>query len=170
MATFVHNPYQHLLTHRMRLTIFLWLVIVCVNSACIKLNYGPPMPAECQDFYKDREGHTEDFKYYDLDKQLRIYRCGLHREPPDIMLGSYIARRGESAIPTLLQKLWIESDDEAKYAIIDVFSSMANLGYLRNHPEVNSRIRSVIDQMTNPYWKRESESALEKIEKNSSGL
>lgn len=170
MVAFVHHRYQYLLTRRMRLIIFFWLLAVCVNSACITLNYGPPMSAECQDFYKDREGHTEDFKHYDLDKQLRIYHCGLHREPPDIMLGSYIARRGESVIPTLLQKLESATDDETKYEIIDVFSSMANLGYLRSRPEVISRTRSVVDQMNNPHWKRESEIALERIENNGSGL
>jgi hypothetical protein len=135
-----------------------------VTSGCFKINFGPPMSAECQEFYKDRVGHTEDFKRYDLDKQLRIYRCGLNREPPDIMLGAHIARRGESAIPILLQKLETETDDETRYEIVDVFSAMASLGYLRQRPETTARIRKVVLRMTQPYWKKESEIALERIE------
>jgi hypothetical protein len=122
------------------------------------------MSSECEEFYKDRAARTEEFKRYDLDKQLRIYRCGLHREPPDIMLGSYIAEKGEPAIPALLQKLETATDDETRYEIIDVFSLMANAGYLRNKPDVTSRIRSVLVRMTPSYWKTQSERAFQKIE------
>jgi hypothetical protein len=142
------------------------LSAICVSSGCIKIDFGPPMSDECQGFYKDRNGHTEAFKQYDLDKQLRIYRCGLHREPPDIALGSDIARRGEPAIPILLQKLETATDDETKYEIVDVFWSMSNMGYLRNKSEVVPRIRAVVSRMAQPYWKKEAEIELEKIEKS----
>jgi len=44
---------------------------------------------------------------------------------------------------------------------------MAIKGYLQNKPEVVPRIRAVVSRMTQPYWKKEAEIALEKIEKES---
>ena len=126
------------------------------------------MPNECKEFFSlslDQRGDV--FPSYPLDKQLRIYRCGLDRRPPATHLAVYIADKGEPAIPALLEKLEGEKDELFQYGIIDVFQVMSVKGYLRSRSDVLKRIRQVVSQMKISTFREMSEKALTEIEHNS---
>jgi hypothetical protein len=63
-------------------------------------------PQECRDVIDvPREQGYAKFRSYPLEKQLDVYLCAMHVEPPDIGLADEIAERGDSAIPPVIQKL-----------------------------------------------------------------
>ena len=127
------------------------------------------MSAECRAFFSMPASQREkEFRAYDLEKQLDLYRCGMNRRPPASSLSILIAEKGESLIPTLLQKLEIEKDELFQYAIIDIFEVMSVKGQLRGRKDVISRIRQVVLNMKSSTFREMSEQDLKEIEKNSS--
>jgi hypothetical protein len=88
-----------------------------------------------------RKGET--LSDIDLDKQLSLYRCGMDRRPPATTLSLLIADRGESILPTLLEKLEREQDEQFQYGIIEILEVMSVKGYLRGKPDAILRIRQL---------------------------
>lgn len=102
----------------------LWggMVSLCiVTGAC-----GSQVPLEYQSFFAQPLAQRhEQFRTFPLDKQLLLYRYALMRHPPDLGFGYDIARRGKSAVPTLVAQLSQEEEDGFKLAIIEIFSFMS---------------------------------------------
>jgi hypothetical protein len=142
------------------------LSLCCLFPGCIR----PPMPAECKEFFSlplDQRGKV--ISTYSLEKQLRLYRCGLDRRPPDRYLARYIADRGEDAVPVLLQRLETEKDELLQYGIIEIFEAMSSKGHLRNRSDVITRIRTVVAHMKISTFREMAQEDLNRIEKNSIG-
>lgn len=128
----------------------------------------PAMPDECKEFFsRPLDEHGKVISSYEIDKQLRIYRCALDRRPPEASLAIYIADRGEPAIPVLLEKLESEKDELFQYGIVDILEVMSIKGYLRKRTDVVNRVREVIAKMKIQTFREMSEKSLEEIEKNS---
>ena len=139
-------------------------LLTCLYSSC-----NLRMSTECREFFSiplDQQGKV--FSGYPLEKQLTLYRCGLkNRRPPATYLADYIADRGESAIPSLLQTLEMEKDELFQSGIVDIFEFMSSKGHLRNKSEAINRIRLVVARMKISTFKEMAEQNLDKIEKNS---
>jgi hypothetical protein len=146
-------------------------IVVCLLGCLAGTGCPPPsMSTECRDFFLRPASEREQlFKTYDLDKQLDLYRCGMGRRPPDSSLPLFIADRGETAIPTLLDKLDTEKDEMFQYGIIDIFEVMSVKGYLRNRRDVIERIRQMVAKMKISTFRDMSREALSQIEKNTFG-
>lgn len=140
------------------------LLLCCVFASCIP----PTMSSECREFFAhplDQRGQV--LSTYPLDKQLRIYRCGLNRRPPDRYLARLIADGGEAHIPVLLERLETEKDEQSQYGVIEIFEAMSVKGYFRNRPDAIERIRKVVAKMKIPTFQQMAQEDLERIEKNS---
>jgi hypothetical protein len=123
---------------------------------------------ECKTFFSHAlDEHGKIISSYEIDKQLRIYRCALDRRPPEISLAIYIANRGEPAIPVLLKRLESEKDELFQYGIVDILEVMSMKGTLRNKPDLVNRVRQVVARMKIPTFREMSEASLKTIEKNS---
>ncbi len=143
--------------------------LVITLFSCLVFTGCPttPMPAECRTFFSQPASVREkQFRTYDLEKQLDLYRCGMRRRPPESSLSLLIAERGEQIIPTLLQQLDAEKDELFQYAIIDIFEVMSIKGYLRNRSDVVSRIRQVVARMKISMFREMAQRDLDEIEKN----
>jgi hypothetical protein len=128
----------------------------------------PTMSDECKEFFAHPlDEHGKVISTYDLDKQLRVYRCALDRRPPESSLATYIANRGEPAIPTLLDRLEGQTDELFQYGIIDILEVMSIKGYLRDRVDVVNRVRQVVAKMKSQTFREMSEKSLTEIEKNS---
>ena len=80
------------------------------------------MSAECNEFFSKPTSERERlFANYDLETQLRLYRCGMNLRPPDSSLPIFIAEKGESVIPILLNRVETEKDELFQFGIIDIF-------------------------------------------------
>jgi hypothetical protein len=127
------------------------------------------MPTECREFFSiPLDQQAKVFSGFSLEKQLNLYRCGLKSQrPPATYVASYIADRGESIIPVLLEKLETERDELFQAGLVDVFEVMSIKGYLRNKPDAIKRIRLVVTKMKISTFRQMAQEGLDKIEKNS---
>jgi len=126
------------------------------------------MPTECREFFAlplDQRGSV--ISTYPLEKQLRLYRCGLSRRPPDRYLARYIAARGEVVIPVLLEKLESEQDELFQYGIVEIFEAMSAKGFLKTRSDVIARIRTVVNRMKIAAFRERAQEDLDEIVKNS---
>lgn len=145
---------------------FILLIVWCLHSGCIK----PAMSEECREFFSlPLDQHGKLISSFPLDKQIRLYRCGLDRQHPETSLAIFIAEEGESAIPFLLERLQSENDELTQVGIIDIFRVMSLKGYLRNRPDIIRSIRKVQARRTMSTFKEIAKESLETIEKNSAG-
>src|SRR5688572_5383050 len=94
--------------------ILCYAAFVISLSACLGLTGCPTadMPVECRAFFSLPASQREkDFRTYDFEKQLDLYRCGMRSRPPASSLSLLIAERGEFIVPALLEKLENERDE-----------------------------------------------------------
>jgi len=103
---------------------------ICLMACLIGGSCTPAMPPECQEFFYSGSSNDaeKEFSSYDLDKQLKIYRCGMTRRPPHTTLALLIADRGEDAVSPLLDKLETERDELSQYSIIRILAVMSLKG------------------------------------------
>lgn len=149
-------------SHKSLLTLMLlsWLCSTC---------FLPPMSSECREFFsRPLDEHGKHIATYELEKQLRIFRCGLTRHPPEITLAAYIADSRKDQVPTVIERLEREPDELLQYGIVEVLERMAIKGYLQDRTAVANRVRRVIAKMKNPAFRERSEKALGTIEQTSS--
>ncbi len=110
------------------------LLLLCcaTNFGC-----GVPMSAECQQFYGFHiDKRDEVLRSYTLDKQYRIYRCGMENiKPQDQGPAFIIAERGEQVIPFLLDKLNTENKSTTEDILL-IFSALSKKGHLRDRKDV----------------------------------
>jgi len=138
---------------------------VFLQLGCLKQK----MPEECEQFYKHLSSNQREeiFGTYDLEKQLRLHRCGLDLTPMKLAYSTEIANRGKAIIPTLLNKLSTENDEVTKYGIILVFEMMSEKENLKEDKEVIDSIRNAISGMNTKWVKDYSQKSLSQIENNS---
>ena len=123
-------------------------------------------PQECRDVIDvPREQGYAKFRSYPLEKQLDVYLCAMHVEPPDMGLADEIAERGDSAIPTVIQKLKTAEREIDQEDLIYLFEVMSDHGLLRGRTDVIAEITQVIDNMKISQVKQRSEERLTKIER-----
>jgi len=122
----------------------LTLLLFTACSACVTRE----RPPQCATFFSlSTDKQDEVFRTYELNDQLIIYRCGMNERPPYRYLAGYIAERGESAIPLLLERLALDRDELTQVSIIAIFEVMSEKGYLRNRSDVFDAVRKTINQM-----------------------
>lgn len=122
-------------------------------------------PQECRDVIDvPREQGYATFRSYPLEKQLDVYLCGMHVEPPQIGLADEIAKQGDSTIPVVLQKLKTSEREIDQEALIYLFQVMSDRGLLRGRKDVIMEIGQVIDNMKISQVKQRSEESLKKIQ------
>jgi hypothetical protein len=125
------------------------------------------MSAECSEFFSKPTSERERlFANYDLESQLRLYRCGMNLRPPDSSLPIFIAEKGESVVPTLLNRLETEKDELFQFGIIDIFHVMAIKGHLSGRSDVTNRIRHIVSKMKIAPLRDMAQERLTQIEKN----
>jgi hypothetical protein len=122
---------------------------------------------ECRDVIDvPREQGYAKFETYPIETQLDVYLCAMHVEPPDLGLADLIAKRGESAIPIVTQKLKTADREIDQEDLIYLFEVMSDRGLLRGRKDVIADISQVIDNMKITQVKQRSEESLKKIEIN----
>jgi hypothetical protein len=122
-------------------------------------------PQECRDVVDvPREQGYAKFRSYPLEKQLDVYLCAMHLEPPDMGLADEIAERGDTAIPTVMQKLKTADREIDQEDLIYLFEVMSDRGLLRGRQDVIQDIARVIDNMKITQLKQRSKERLKKIE------
>jgi hypothetical protein len=121
------------------------------------------LPPECKDFFDSDSPQKELFLSYPLDKQIRIYKCGMNQHPQARYLASYIARKGETVIPPLLENLENEKSELDQQMVITIFENISMRGYLKNKPEVLGRISAVINRMKIPIVKEMAQESEKRI-------
>ncbi|HSE36444.1 MAG TPA: hypothetical protein VLG74_04020 [Blastocatellia bacterium] len=151
----------------MRRAFFLVVLLSVIDLGC-KPSWIVGKSAECRDFYRlPIEQQQVSFETFPPDKQIRIYQCGMDREPPDIARAYDIADGGEKVVPYLVQSLKAEQNDYAKDNIVYVFEIMSERDQLRGRHEIIDLIRNIVSNMKSGARKELSKKRLEKIEKNS---
>jgi len=149
---------------------YMALVITLFSGLVLTGCPSTHMSVECSAFFSLPASQREkEFRTYELEKQLDLYRCGMNRRPPASSLSLLIAERGEPVIPALLQKLEGEKEEPFQYAIIDVFEVMSVKGQLRGRKDVVGRIRQVVANMKDSTFREMAKRDLDEIEKNTSG-
>lgn len=122
-------------------------------------------PQECRDVIDvPREQGYAKFRTYPLEKQLDVYLCAMHVEPPDMGLANEIAERGDSAIRAVMQKLKTSEREIDQEDLIYLLEVMSDRGLLRGRKDVIADITQVIDNMKISQVKQRSEERLKKIE------
>lgn len=114
-----------------------------------------------------REQGYAKFRTYPIEKQLDVYLCAMHVEPPDLGLADEIAKQGEPVIPALIERLKSSEREIDQEDIIYVFEVMSDSGTLRGRKDVIADISQVIDNMKISQVKQASEERLKKIQINS---
>jgi hypothetical protein len=139
--------------------ILVFLLVFLILRACEQ------RPQECRDVIDvPREQGYAKFRSYPLEKQLDVYLCAMHVEPPDMGLADEIAERGDSAIPMVMQKLKTAEREIDQEDLIYLFEVMSDRGLLRGRKDVIADITQVIDSMKISQVKQRSEERLKKIE------
>jgi hypothetical protein len=122
-------------------------------------------PQECRDVIDvPREQGYAKFRTYPLEKQLDVYLCAMHVEPPDMGLANEIAERGDSTIPAVMQKLKTSETEIDQEDLIYLLEVMSERGLLRGRKDVIAAIAQAIDSMKISQVKQRSEERLKKIE------
>jgi hypothetical protein len=141
-------------------------MVICLN--CLLLRGCAEQPEECKQFLdQPRQQRQEQFKTYPIEKQLDMYLCAMKVEAPDLSLADKIADGGETAIPSLIERLKAGQREIDQEDIIYVFEVMSDRGLLRGRKDVIAEISRVIDNMKISQEKQASEERLKKIEINS---
>jgi hypothetical protein len=123
---------------------------------------------ECMDVIDvPREQGYAKFETYPIEKQLDVYLCAMNVEPPDLGLADLIAKRGESAIPIVLQKLKTAKREIDQEDIIYLLEVMSDRGLLRDRKDVIADISDVIESMKISQSRQSSLERLKKIQINS---
>jgi len=132
---------------------------------CLILRGCEQRPQECRDVIDvpREQGYTK-FRGYPLDKQLDVYLCAMHVEPPDMGLADLIAERGDSAIPTVVEKLKTAEREIDQEDLIYLLEVMSDRGLLRGRKDVIADMSQVIDNMKITQVKQRSEERLKKIQ------
>lgn len=125
-------------------------------------------PQDCRDVIDvPREQGYAKFRTYPIEKQLDVYLCAMHVEPPDLGLADEIAKQGQPVIPALIERLKSSEREIDQEDIIYVFEVMSGSGMLRGRKDVIADISQVIDNMKISQVKQASEERLKKIQINS---
>jgi hypothetical protein len=128
------------------------------------------LPPECRDFFSiaTSEGRDKEFANFDLDKQLRIHRCGIDLGPR-ISFALDIAHRGRPIIPDLLERLnalhseYSYKADKSRYAIIQVLEYLAESHEIDDYAPVELSISKAIDEMQSDSYRDDSVASLGEI-------
>ena len=130
-------------------------------------------PKECLEYYgKAATPREQEFREYDLEKQLTIHRCGLDRKPPNISHANYIADRGKAVVPALFQYLDNKSSKEGyeadmtKLAVVLVFRSLSVKGELNGEPKVVDKVKELISTIKTESVRDEANESLKIIIEN----
>jgi hypothetical protein len=144
------------------------MIVMVVCLSCLLFRGCAERSEGCRQFLDlPRQQRQEQFKTYSVEKQLDVYLCAMNVEPPDLSLADKIADRGETAIPSLIEKLKTSQREIDQEDIIYVFEVMSDRGLLRGRKDVIAEISQVIDNMKISQEKQTSEERLKKIEINS---
>ena len=119
---------------------------------------------ECREVINvSREQGYPKFRSYSLEKQLDVYLCAMRVEPPDVGLASEIAKNGESALPTVLQRLRTTEREIDQQELIYLLEVMSDQGLLRGRKDVIADINNVVDNMKIPQVKQYCEEKVKRI-------
>jgi|SRR5947209_74756 len=146
------------------------IIILPVLACCLYVGCVPPIPQECEDFFSlsPQEGE-QVFATYPLDKQLRIYKCGMYRAPPATWLAGPIADKGDGAIPYLFERLESDEDEMFQSDIVYIFRVMAVKGKLHGRQDVINKLRRDVARIKITAIREEAQRDLDVIEKDSGG-
>jgi hypothetical protein len=153
---------ERMLMHQIRL---LLLIFVLISAGCIS-SCGVKMSQDCKAFFFDltTAQQEKEFRTYPIEKQLELYLCGMHIEPPQIGFAWYIADNGEKIVPFLVERLRSERDEFKQTNIIYIFEAMAAKGHLKGRQDIVDIIQQVISAMKG--HKEESGEMLARIKRS----
>jgi len=138
------------------------MIAIQIGGACTQ-----EQSSACKEFFvKSIEEQDKLFSTLPLNKQLEIYRCGMHRRPPTVGLAYEIAQGGEKIIPELTNALRSEKDEWMQNAIIEIFRVMSIKGYLNGKQSTIDEIREIVSRMKVSAIKNEAQASLKEIETN----
>jgi hypothetical protein len=122
------------------------------------------LPDDCRQFFDmPAERQKEEFKGYPIEKQVRVYICGMRLEPPQIMLASDIAAGGPDNIPYLLGRLKSEPNEGNKADIIYIFAMLAAHGHLKGRQDIVDEIEHAVSSIKEPGYRDKAEQSLKAI-------
>jgi hypothetical protein len=137
---------------------------------CLVLHGCGDRPQECREVIDvPREQGYAKFRTYPLERQLEVFLCAMHVEPPDRGLANEIVERGDSAIPAVMQKLKTSEREIDQEQLIYLMEVMSEHGLLRGRKDVIADLAQVIDNMKISQVKQRSEESLKKIEIEEAG-
>lgn len=122
------------------------------------------LPADCQRFFDlPGEQRRAEFRGYPVEKQVRIYLCGMRLEPPEMGWASEIAAEGPRNIPYLLERLKTEPGEGNKEDLIFIFAMLGAHGHLKGRQDVVAEIERVVASIRAPMYRDEAERSLEAV-------
>jgi|SRR6267142_116746 len=139
-----------------------------ILMSCLFFHGCEKRSQDCKDVIDlPREQGYATFETYTIEKQLDVYLCAMNIEPPDLGLADLIAKRGESAIPSVLERLRTTRREIDQEDIIYLFEVMSSRGLLRGRKDVIGEISDVVDGMKIVQLRQSSRERLKKIQINS---
>ena len=135
------------------------LLVPCLLIGC-------KLPRDYTEFMKlTEERQKEEFEKLALEKQVDFYLLrSLNSHPSDSSLGEIIAKKGEEAIPYLIERLRTEDKDYNKQFLIKIFVQMhTNIVDLRKRQDVIEVIEDSIKQIKSSHEKDLSQLSLNYI-------
>lgn len=150
---------------------FMKLKAIAVVAMALLLSscYGCPSlhSRECRSFFDmPREQRNSLFRTYPIEKQIKLYHCGMGWEPPYTEYAYEIAKGGERNIPFLLERLRTERSQLHQTDIIYIFRAMSVLGHLHGRQDIVVQLEQVVAEMWFGPVKEKAERHLQEIRNN----
>lgn len=108
-------------------------------------------------FTLSRKAQLEEFERFELAEQYKIFICGNQVVHPPVMELAYpIARRGESAVPFIKDRLTETKDDPTVRDIVRIFAAMQSQGTYDVYAdrELSMLVWDRIAAIKDPEWRR----------------
>ncbi len=145
-----------------RLSVFLFgMLAVC--AGCTKIDSSKERELDSVFHFQDSAHQIEEFKKRSFCEQIDLYLYAMKYKPPK-SLAMYLASNGDAILPTLLNRLDTELDEENERELIDALQKMSILmPSLRTSKTLAEVVRKRISGMKDQELREQSEKSLELI-------
>lgn len=131
------------------------LVTILIIATAL-VGCGPKVPDDLQQYVHPNGAAQQQFQALPVDRQIEIYlEIVRTRKPPNELLGHVIARYSENVIPTVLNQLRSETDDDRKEDLITLIIFRCHEARdCLTYPNLDSDLRAAAGTIRNPELKR----------------
>src|SRR5690348_3115475 len=146
---------------RYLLLFLLGTLVVC--AGCVRVDSSKERELDLVFRYQDSAHQIEEFKKNSFCRQIDLYLYAMKYKPSK-SLAMYLAANGDAIVPTLLNRLDTERDEENEQELIDALQKMSILvPSLRANKELIEVVRRRTREMKDQGLRQRSEKSLELI-------